>query len=141
MKMVEEANMTIIEMEGTILKASTNNRMINVTNILGISEDLWNLIQCDMENQMYQIQRMLANKLDAYKEKDNKYMENNIKEIQELYQDKEYRKNFRNQGGIKEDKVILIKPYKVSTLLSATTTKSSFINNEVENLLKYIKFV
>ena len=38
--MVEEANMTIIEMEGTILKASTNNRMINVTNILGISEDL-----------------------------------------------------------------------------------------------------
>ena len=90
---------------------------------------------------MYQIQRMLANKLDAYKEKDNKYMENNIKEIQELYQDKEYRKNFRNQGGIKEDKVILIKPYKVSTLLSATTTKSSFINNEVENLLKYIKFV
>ena len=40
MKMAEEVNNTITEMEGTILKASINNRMINVTNILGISGDL-----------------------------------------------------------------------------------------------------
>ena len=40
MKMVEEANTTITEMKGTILKASINNRMMNATNILGISEDL-----------------------------------------------------------------------------------------------------
>ena len=40
MKMVEEANITITEMEGTILKASINNRMMNTTNILGILENL-----------------------------------------------------------------------------------------------------
>jgi len=40
MKMAEEVNTIIMEMEGTILKASINNRMMNATNILGISEDL-----------------------------------------------------------------------------------------------------
>ena len=40
MNMAKEANTTITEMEGTILKASTNNRIMNKTNILGISEDL-----------------------------------------------------------------------------------------------------
>ena len=40
MKMAEEANTTITEMEETILKASINNRMTNTTNILEISEDL-----------------------------------------------------------------------------------------------------
>jgi len=39
MKMTEEANTTITEMEETILKASINNRMTNTTNILGISKD------------------------------------------------------------------------------------------------------
>ena len=90
---------------------------------------------------MYQIQRILANKLDIYKRKGNKYVDNNIEEIQELYQDKEYRKESKNQGEIKEDEVILIKPYEASTSSSATTIKSSFINDEVENLLKYMKFV
>ena len=40
MKMAEEVNTTITEMEGTIFKASINNRMMNATNILEISEDL-----------------------------------------------------------------------------------------------------
>ena len=48
--MAEEANTTITEMERTILKASINNRIMNAMNILGISEDLRNLIQCNMEN-------------------------------------------------------------------------------------------
>ena len=42
--------MTIIEMEDTILKASTNNWVINTMNITGVSEDLRYLIQSDMEN-------------------------------------------------------------------------------------------
>jgi len=50
MKMAEEPNMTIIEMKGTILKASINNKTMNVTNILGISENLWYLIQSNMED-------------------------------------------------------------------------------------------
>jgi len=43
-KIAEEANTTITEIEGTILKASINNRMMNTINILEISEDLQNLI-------------------------------------------------------------------------------------------------
>jgi len=50
MKIVEEANTTITEMEETILKAIISNRMTNATNILGISEDLRNLIQNNIEN-------------------------------------------------------------------------------------------
>ena len=81
---------------------------------------------------------MLADKLDIYKERGNKYVEDNIKEIQELYKVEE---NKRNQEVIEEDEVILIKPYEVSLSLSATITKSSFIDDEVENLMKYMKFV
>ena len=40
MKIAEEANMTITEIEEAILKASINNRTTNATNILGILEDL-----------------------------------------------------------------------------------------------------
>jgi len=50
MKIAAETNMTIIEMEDTILKASTNNWVINTMNITGVSEDLRYLIQSDMEN-------------------------------------------------------------------------------------------
>jgi len=51
---------------------------------------------------------MLADELDVYKGKGNKYVEDNIKEIQELYKSKE---NKRNQEVIEEDKVILIKSH------------------------------
>ena len=56
MKIVAEANMTIIEMEDTILKASINNWVINMTKITEVSEDLRYLIQSNMENQVFQIQ-------------------------------------------------------------------------------------
>ena len=39
-KIAVEANITIIEMEDTILKASVNNWVINATNITRVSEDL-----------------------------------------------------------------------------------------------------
>ena len=39
-KIAEEVNMTIIEIERTILKTSINNQTTNATNILEISEDL-----------------------------------------------------------------------------------------------------
>ena len=44
MKIAVEANTTITEMEDTILKASTNNQVINATNITKVSEDLRYLI-------------------------------------------------------------------------------------------------
>ena len=50
-------------------------------NIIQISENLQYLVQSDMEEWAFQTQRMLANELDWYKEKGNKYMEDNIQEI------------------------------------------------------------
>ena len=94
MKIAKEMNTTIIEMEGSILKASNHNWIINTTNttnIISISEDLWNLVQSDIENWVYQIQQMLADKLDNYKGKGNKYVDNNIKKIQD------YSNHMRNQ--------------------------------------------
>jgi len=63
-KLAEETSMTVVKMKGTILTASINNRTTNATNITQIVEDLHYLIQSDMDNRAFQIQRMLANELD-----------------------------------------------------------------------------
>jgi len=63
-KLAEETSMTVVKMKGTILMASINNRTTNATNITQIVEDLHYLIQSDMDNKAFQIQRMLANELD-----------------------------------------------------------------------------
>ena len=81
---------------------------MNAMNILGISEDLWYLTQSNMEDWAYLIQRMLADKLDAYKEQENKYVDDNIREIQDLYRDEEQKKELR-RGTVKDKEVILIK--------------------------------
>ena len=54
-KIVAETNTMITEMGDTILKASTNNWVINTMNITEISEDLQYLIQSNMKNQVFQI--------------------------------------------------------------------------------------
>ena len=135
MKIAAEANMIITEMEDSILKASINNWLINATNITEVSKDLWHLIQSDMENQVFQIQQMLADELDAYKGRDNKYVDENIQEIQEIYKENEDKK----EGKVEDKEIILIKLYEIDE--STSMTKSSFINNEVENLIKYMKFI
>jgi len=63
-KLAEETSMTVVKMKGMILTASINNRTTNATNITQIVEDLHYLIQSDMDNRAFQIQRMLANELD-----------------------------------------------------------------------------
>jgi len=78
MKIVAETNMMITEIKDTILKASINNWITNMMNITGVSEDLRYLIQSNMENQVFQIQWMLADKLDIYKERENIYIDDNI---------------------------------------------------------------
>ena len=80
---------------------------------------------------------MLADELDRYKGKGNHYVDNNIKEIQQLYINKELQKE--ESGKIEEDKVILIKPYEVSE--SILTKSLSFIDEKIDNLIKYMKFV
>ena len=65
-------------------------------------------------------------------------MDDNIWEIQKLYKNEEQGKK-SNKGRVEDEEVILIKPYKV--LESTSSLESSFINNEVENLIKYMKFI
>jgi len=135
-KLAEEAGTTVAEMEGTILMASIDNHTTNATNITQMVEDLHYLIQSDMDDRAFQIQRRLADELDRYKGKGNRYVEENIREIQELY----IKEENRGEGGVAEDEeVILVKPYEVSTTTSLSST--SFITDEVENLLKHMKFV
>ena len=88
-KIAEVANMMIAEMEGSILIASINNWITNAMNILVILEDLWYLIQNNIEDWSFQVQRMLADELDRYKEKENFYVDKNIWEIQKLYMNEE----------------------------------------------------
>ena len=82
-----------------------------------------------MENRAYQVQWMLANKLDKYKGWENQYVDKNIQEIQDLYRDKEQK--MLEERKEEDEEVILIKLYEVSTTTSRTTlsktTKSSFI--------------
>ena len=80
---------------------------------------------------------MLANELDWYKGKENQYVDENIQEIQELYIEEEVQD--KEKGRVEEEEVILIKLYKAS---ESTSTKSlSFIDKEIDNLLKHMKFV
>jgi len=82
---------------------------------------------------------MLANELDAYKGKENIYMDVNIQEIQNLYKEEEVK---REEGRIKNEEVILIKLYEISkTTSTSSSAQTSFITNEVKNLTKYIKFI
>ena len=45
----------------------------------------------------------------------------------------------KDKGKVEEEEVILIKPYEVSE--SSSTKSSSFIDEEIDNLIKYLKFV
>ena len=80
-KLAEEAGTTITEIEGVILMASIDNQTMNATDITQMAEDLCYLIQSDMDDRVFQIQRRLADELDRYKGKGNSYVEMNIWEI------------------------------------------------------------
>ena len=57
---------------------------------------------------------MLVDELDDYKGKGNKYVDDNIEEIQELYKDNGQRKELKGKG-VQDEKVLLFKPYKKLT--------------------------
>jgi len=111
-RLAEETNTILMEIEGTVLTASINNRVINATNIMQISEDLQQLVQSNIDDRVFQVQRILANELDRYKGKGNDYVDNNIKEIQELYMEEEKKED---KGTIENEEVILVRPYEVSS--------------------------
>ena len=109
---------------------------MNVTNITQISKDLRYLVQSDMDERAFQIQRMLADELDRYKGRGNDCVDMNIKEIQELYMTEERKED---KGTIENEEVILVRPYEVSATTSSSMT--SFIMDEIDNLAKYMKFM
>ena len=80
---------------------------------------------------------MLADELDRYKGKGNKYVDDNIREIQDLYMEEEKKEE---KGVVESKEVILVRLYEVSSTTSSSSG-TSFITDEVENLLKYMKFV
>ena len=53
-KLAKEVNTMITEVEGLILMASINNRVINTTNITQISEDLQYIVQSDVDKRAFQ---------------------------------------------------------------------------------------
>ena len=77
-KLAREVNITVTEIEESILAISIDNWTMNAMNIAGISEDLQYLVQSNMKDQVFQIQRMLADELDRYKGKGNTYVNENI---------------------------------------------------------------
>ena len=136
-KIAEETSTTVTEIEGTILMASINNQTMNATNITQIAEDLRYLVQSDIDEWAFQVQRMLVDELDYYKGKGNDYVDDNIKEIQDLYMNEETREA---KGVVKEEEVILIQPYEVSST-TTSSSRTSFITDEVEHLVKHMKFI
>ena len=64
-------------------------------------------------------------------------MDDNIWEIQELYIEEEKKEE---KEGVESEEVILVKPYKISSI-TLSSSRTSFITDEVENLLKYMKFI
>jgi len=59
--------------------------------------------------------------------------------MQDLYKDGEQKKK-ANKGKVEDKEVILIKPYKISRSTSSIPTLS-FIDDEVNNIMKYMKFI
>ena len=136
-RLAEETNTILTKIKGIVLATSISNRVINATNIMQISEDLQQLVQSNMDDKAFQVQRMLANELDHYKGKDNDYIDSNIKEIQELYMEEEKKEE---KETIENEEVILVCPYKISLTITSSS-RISFITDEIKNLTKYMKFM
>ena len=57
-----------------------------------------------------------------------------------MYKNKEQMKESSKGEVVEDEEVILIKPYKISKSTSSSTT-SSFIDDKVNSLMKYMKFI
>ena len=96
-----------------------------------------------MENQAYHIQKLLANELDSCKRKQNEYAKGHIKEIQDTYKQEGItikKQDVKGEQQIQDEKVLLYKPYKVDSL-KFKTPKLIFIQDKIENLEKFMKFM
>ena len=103
-----------------------------------------------MENQVYYIQSLLANEFNRCKDKENAYADNYTIEIQKAYQNKYQElkqpeivdKGKQKEGRVQDEEVFLYKPYDISSKSSKPKTpKFTFIQDEVNNLDKFMKMV
>ena len=88
---------------------------------------------------------MLVNELDNCKEKGNKYAEEYIKEIQDVYRQEDIVMKTsqtidKGKQRVEKEGVFLYKPYDVDKL-RPKTPKPHFIQNEINNLDKYMKYM
>ena len=126
-KLAEKANAQIAEIKSTILQASDNYQMQMASDIFSISKDLQNIVQSNMENQVYHIQKLLADELDNCKGKGNDYTERHIKEIQDTYKQEDIEmKEPEIKQQIQNEEVLLYKPYEVNSP-RPKTPKPTFI--------------
>ena len=97
-----------------------------------------------MEKQVYHIQQLLADELDNCKVKENIYVEEHIKEIQDVYKQEniimEKQEPTKGKQQIQDEEVFLYKPYKVN-VSRPKTPKPAFIQDKINNLDKYMKFM
>ena len=47
----------------------------------------------------------------------------------------------KGKGKVEDKEIILIKLYEVSIATTSSTSQTSFITKEIENLSKYMKFI
>ena len=95
-----------------------------------------------MENQAHHIQILLADKLDSYRGKGNMHADEHIKEIQDTYkqEDQEMKKlvvNNKEKQQVQDKEVFLYRLYNISP----SRPKLTFIQDKVNNLDKYIKYM
>jgi len=98
-----------------------------------------------MKNQAYYIQRLLVNKLDNCKGKENKYADRHIKKIQDVYKQdnlemKKLMVDNKEKQQIQDEEFFLYKPYNVDPP-RPKITEPICIQDEINNLEKYIKYM
>ena len=87
--------------------------------IFSISKNLRNIVQSNIENQAYHIQRLLVDELDNCKEKENNYIERHIKKIQDTYQQEDIEikeLETKEKQQIQDEEILLYKSYEINSL-------------------------
>ena len=87
--------------------------------IFTISKNLRNIVQSNIENQAYHIQRLLVDELDNCKEKENNYIERHIKKIQNTYQQEDIEikeLETKEKQQIQDEEILLYKSYEINSL-------------------------
>ena len=98
-KLANTANIELADIEITLSQASDIYKIQIREDIYSISKELQNIIHRNIERQAYYIQVLLANKLDWYKDKEDEWVEEYIKIIQDIYTKRLYNQWLLTKGN------------------------------------------